>query len=47
LIFNKFIMQGKKEFTPKMFYNLSLDSLVPADDFHILIFHLLLFYLLF
>jgi len=27
-------MQGKKEFIPKLFYNLSLDSLVPADDFY-------------
>ena len=34
MIYNKFTMQGKKEFTPKMFYNLSLDSLVPSDDFY-------------
>lgn len=27
-------MQGKKEFTPKLFYSLSLDNLVPEDDFY-------------
>ena len=27
-------MQGKKDFTPKLFYSLSLDSLVPQDDFY-------------
>lgn len=27
-------MQGKKNFTPKLFYSLSLDSLVPPDDFY-------------
>ncbi len=27
-------MQGKKEFTPRLFYSLSLDSLVPQDDFY-------------
>jgi transposase len=27
-------MQGKKDFTPKLFYSLSLESLVPQDDFY-------------
>ena len=27
-------MQGRKEFTPKLFYHLSLENLVPADDFY-------------
>src|SRR5690554_6913370 len=27
-------MQGRKDFTPKLFYELSLDSLVPKDDFN-------------
>ncbi len=27
-------MQGKKIFYPKLFYNLSLDGLVPLDDFY-------------
>ncbi|MDR0306297.1 MAG: hypothetical protein LBI42_05595, partial [Chitinispirillales bacterium] len=27
-------MQGRKEFTPKIFYTTSLDALVPADDFY-------------
>jgi hypothetical protein len=27
-------MQGKKEFTHKIFYSASLDALVPADDFY-------------
>jgi hypothetical protein len=27
-------MQGKKDFTPRLFYQLSLDSLVPSDDFY-------------
>jgi transposase len=27
-------MQGKKDFTPRLFYQLSLESLVPADDFY-------------
>jgi len=27
-------MQGKKAFTPKIFYTASLDALVPADDFY-------------
>jgi transposase len=27
-------MQGKKTFTPQLFYNLSLASMVPADDFY-------------
>ena len=27
-------MQGKKDFTPKLFYSLSLDRLVPEDDFY-------------
>ena len=27
-------MQGRKDFTPKLFYQLSLDSLVPQDDFY-------------
>ena len=27
-------MQGKKDFSPKLFYSLSLDKLVPKDDFY-------------
>ena len=27
-------MQGKKDFSPKLFYSLSLDRLVPPDDFY-------------
>lgn len=27
-------MQGRKDFTPKLFYELSLDGLVPADNFY-------------
>src|SRR5690625_5981023 len=27
-------MQGRKDFTPKLFYELSLDGLVPKDDFY-------------
>lgn len=27
-------MQGRKEFTPQLFYELSLDGLVPADNFY-------------
>ncbi len=27
-------MQGRKEFTPQLFYNLSLDGLVPAGKFY-------------
>ena len=27
-------MQGKKDFTPKLFYSMSLDRLVPQDDFY-------------
>lgn len=27
-------MQGRKDFTPKLFYELSLDGLVPQDDFY-------------
>ena len=27
-------MQGKKDFSPKLFYSLSLDRLVPQDDFY-------------
>jgi len=27
-------MQGKKEFTPQLFYDLSLDRLVPLDNFY-------------
>jgi len=27
-------MQGKKDFSPKLFYSLSLDKLVPRDDFY-------------
>lgn len=27
-------MQGKKDFTPKLFYSLSLNELVPQDDFY-------------
>ena len=27
-------MQGKKDFSPKLFYSLSLDGLVPQDDFY-------------
>ncbi|MDR0333117.1 MAG: IS1182 family transposase [Dysgonamonadaceae bacterium] len=27
-------MQGKKRFTPKLFYSLSLEALVPEDDFY-------------
>ncbi|GEM_PF-1429862 len=27
-------MQGRKEFTPQLFYDLSLDGLVPADNFY-------------
>ena len=27
-------MQGKKDFTPKLFYSLSLERLVPQDDFY-------------
>ena len=28
------VMQGRKEFTPQLFYELSLDSLVPSDNFY-------------
>lgn len=27
-------MQGRKKFTPQLFYHLSLDSLVPDDNFY-------------
>lgn len=27
-------MQGRKEFTPQLFYELSLDGLVPVDNFY-------------
>src|SRR5690625_5350528 len=27
-------MQGRKDFTPKLFYELSLDRLVPKEDFY-------------
>ena len=27
-------MQGRKDFTPRLFYQLSLDRLVPADNFY-------------
>lgn len=27
-------MQGKKKYTPKIFYQLSLDALVPEDNFY-------------
>lgn len=27
-------MQGRKKFTPRLFYELSLDGLVPADNFY-------------
>ncbi|NLN26491.1 MAG: transposase, partial [Bacteroidetes bacterium] len=27
-------MQGRKDFTPKLFYELSLDGLVPKEDFY-------------
>src|SRR5690554_7727206 len=27
-------MQGRKDFTPKLFYELSLDGLVPREDFY-------------
>ncbi len=27
-------MQGHKQFTPQLFYNLSLDELVPQDNFY-------------
>ena len=27
-------MQGRKDFTPKLFYELSLDCLVPQEDFY-------------
>lgn len=27
-------MQGKKEFTPQLFYELSLDRLVPPDNYY-------------
>ncbi len=27
-------MQGRKEFTPQLFYELSLDRLVPFDNFY-------------
>jgi hypothetical protein len=27
-------MQGKKKFTPRLFYQLSLENLVSADDFY-------------
>src|SRR5690606_16676318 len=27
-------MQGRKDFTPQLFYELSLDSLVPEDNFY-------------
>ena len=30
-------MQGKKEFRPQLFYNLSLDCLVPSDNYYRLI----------
>ena len=28
------MMQGKKQFTPKIFYQLCLDALVPEDNFY-------------
>jgi len=40
-------MQGKKEFKPKLFYNLNLDSLVPADDFYRKIYHSIDFHFLY
>ena len=27
-------MQGRKDFTPQLFYELSLDRLVPSDNFY-------------
>ena len=27
-------MQGRKDFTPQLFYELRLDALVPADNFY-------------
>ena len=27
-------MQGRKEFIPQLFYELSLDQLVPSDNFY-------------
>ena len=27
-------MQGKKEFTPQLFYDLSLDHLVPSNNYY-------------
>ncbi|MGI9527241.1 MAG: hypothetical protein ACR2MS_09045 [Weeksellaceae bacterium] len=27
-------MQGNKEFTPKLFYDVSLEALVPKDNFY-------------
>jgi hypothetical protein len=27
-------MQGKKDFSPKLFYSLNLERLVPQDDFY-------------
>ena len=34
MIFNKFYMQGRKEITPKMLYQVHIGDLVPRDNFY-------------